>query len=94
MAEKSFYYLTEDEIRKMKEAVTRLAQRLKNIVSLKRSRAKRGVFDLQRTLRHNIQYGGVEARKPQGLGYGLGERRLDPRGRRRDRGLDDRRDSA
>jgi uncharacterized protein with von Willebrand factor type A (vWA) domain len=59
LAEKSFYYLTEDEIRKMKEAVTRLAQRLKNVVSIKRVRAKRGKFDLQRTLRHNTQYGGV-----------------------------------
>jgi len=59
LAEKSFYYLTEDEIRRMKEAVTRLAQRLKHIVSIKRQRAKRGKFDLQRTLRHNTQYGGV-----------------------------------
>jgi uncharacterized protein len=59
LAEKSFYYLTEDEIRRMKEAVTRLAQRLKHVVSVKRSRAKRGTFDLQRTLRRNIQYGGI-----------------------------------
>lgn len=59
LAEKSFYYLTEDEIRKMKEAVTRLAQRLKHVVSIKRQRAKRGKFDLQRTLRHNTQFGGV-----------------------------------
>jgi uncharacterized protein with von Willebrand factor type A (vWA) domain len=59
LAEKSFYYLTEDEIRRMKEAVTRLAQRLKNVVSIKRARAKRGKFDLQRTLRHNTQFGGV-----------------------------------
>ena len=28
LGEKSFYYLSEEEIRKMKEAVTRLAQRL------------------------------------------------------------------
>jgi len=59
LAEKSFYYLTEDEIRRMKEAVTRLAQRLKHVVSIKRTRAKRGAFDLQRTLRRNIQYGGI-----------------------------------
>jgi len=59
LAEKSFYYLTEDEIRKMKEAVTRLAQRLKHVVSIKRARAKRGTFDLQRTLRHNTQFGGI-----------------------------------
>ncbi len=59
LAEKSFYYLTEDEIRRMKDAVTRLAQRLKHVVSIKRSRAKRGAFDLQRTLRRNTQYGGI-----------------------------------
>jgi hypothetical protein len=59
LGEKSFYYLTEDEIRKMKEAVTRLAQRLRHVVSIKRSRAKRGSFDLQRTLRHNTQFGGI-----------------------------------
>lgn len=59
LAEKSFYYLTEDEIRRMKEAVSKLAQRLKNVVTIKRRHAKRGRFDLQRTLRHNLQYGGV-----------------------------------
>lgn len=59
LGEKSFYYLSEDEIRRMKEAVTRLAQRLKHVVSIKRTRAKRGTFDLQRTLRHNTQFGGV-----------------------------------
>ena len=59
LAEKSFYYLTEDEIRRMKEAVTRLAQRLKHVVSIKRQRAKRGAFDLQRTLRRNTRFGGI-----------------------------------
>lgn len=59
LAEKSFYYLSEDEIRRMKEAVTRLAQRLKNVVAIKRARARRGTFDLQRTLRRNLQFGGV-----------------------------------
>lgn len=59
LAEKSFYYLSEDEIRRMREAVTRLALRLKNVASIRRQRAKRGKFDLKRTLRHNLQYGGV-----------------------------------
>src|SRR5262249_58477006 len=31
LAEKSFYYLSEDELRRMREAVTKLAQRLKNV---------------------------------------------------------------
>ena len=59
LGEKTFYYLSEEEMRRMKEAVARLAQRLKNVVSIKRSRAKRGTFDLQRTLRHNTQFGGI-----------------------------------
>ena len=59
LAEKSFYYLSEEEIRRMKEAVAKLAQRLKNIVSIRRRRAKRGKFDLKDTLRKNLQYGGV-----------------------------------
>ncbi len=59
LAEKSFYYLSEDEIRRMKEAVTKLAQRLKNVVAIRRRRGKRGKFDLKATLRTNLQYGGV-----------------------------------
>jgi hypothetical protein len=35
----------------MKEAVTKLAQRLKHIIAIRRKRAKRGRFDLQQTLR-------------------------------------------
>ena len=59
LADKSFYYLSEDEIRKMREAVTKLAQRLKHVITIRRKRDKRGRFDLQRTLRKNLQYGGV-----------------------------------
>jgi uncharacterized protein with von Willebrand factor type A (vWA) domain len=59
LGEKSFYYLTEEELQKMNEAVARLAQRLKNIVSVRRKRAKRGRFDIKRTLRRNLEYGGV-----------------------------------
>jgi uncharacterized protein len=59
LAEKNFYYLSEDEIRRMKEAVAKLAQRLKNVVAIRRRQAKRGKFDLKDTLRKNLQYGGV-----------------------------------
>lgn len=59
LGEKSFFYLSEDEIRRMKEAVTKLAQRLKNVIAVKRKRAKRGKFDVKDTLRKNLQYGGV-----------------------------------
>jgi uncharacterized protein with von Willebrand factor type A (vWA) domain len=62
LAEKSFYYLSEDEIRRMKEAVAKLAQRLKNVVAIRRRQAKRGKFDLKDTLRKNLQYGGVPFR--------------------------------
>ncbi len=59
LAEKSFYYLSEEEIRKMNEAVARLAQRLKNVISVRRRRARRGRFDIKKTLRRNLEYGGV-----------------------------------
>jgi uncharacterized protein with von Willebrand factor type A (vWA) domain len=59
LGEKSFYYLTEDELRKMNEAVARLAQRLKNVISVRRKRAKKGRFDIKKTLRRNLEYGGV-----------------------------------
>jgi uncharacterized protein with von Willebrand factor type A (vWA) domain len=62
LAEKSFYYLSEDELRRMREAVTKLAQRLKNVVSIRRKRGKRGKFDLADTMRKNLQYGGVPFR--------------------------------
>jgi uncharacterized protein with von Willebrand factor type A (vWA) domain len=62
LAEKNFYYLSEDEIRRMKEAVAKLAQRLKNVVAIRRRQAKRGKFDLKDTLRKNLQYGGVPFR--------------------------------
>jgi uncharacterized protein len=62
LGEKSFFYLTEDEIRRMKEAVAKLAQRLKNVIAIKRKRAKRGKFDVKDTFRKNLQYGGVPFR--------------------------------
>jgi len=62
LGEKSFFYLSEDEIRRMKEAVTKLAQRLKNVIAIKRKHAKRGKFDVKDTLRKNLQYGGVPFR--------------------------------
>src|SRR5712664_4001501 len=51
LAEKSFYYLSEEEIRRMQEAVTKLAQRLRNVVSIRRKRARRGKFDSSDTMR-------------------------------------------
>jgi uncharacterized protein len=60
--EKSFYYLTEEEMERMRAAVTRLAERLKNVVALRRKSAKRGRLDPKRTLRSNLEYGAVPFR--------------------------------
>jgi hypothetical protein len=58
-ADKSFSFYTEDDIRRMNEAVARLAQRLKNRLSVRRKKALRGRFNVKATLRRNLQYGGV-----------------------------------
>jgi uncharacterized protein len=59
LADKSFAFYTEDDIRRMNDAVARLAQRLKNRLSVRRKKAARGRFDVKKTLRSNLQYGGV-----------------------------------
>ena len=59
LLEKSFYHLTEDEIRKMREVVDRLAQKIKNILTIRRKRMKRGKLDLHQTLRRNMVHGGI-----------------------------------
>jgi uncharacterized protein with von Willebrand factor type A (vWA) domain len=59
LADKSFAFYTEDDIRRMNDAVARLAQRLKNRLSVRRKKALRGRFNVKETLRKNLQYGGV-----------------------------------
>lgn len=59
LVEKSFYHLTEDEIKRMREVVTRLAQKIKNILSIRRRRLLKGKLDLHQTLRRNMARGGV-----------------------------------
>ena len=59
LLEKSFYNLTEDEIKKMREVVNRLAQRIKNVLSVRKRRLKRGKLDLRTMLRRNAGHGGV-----------------------------------
>jgi uncharacterized protein with von Willebrand factor type A (vWA) domain len=59
LLEKSFYNLTEDEIRQMREVVTRLAHRIKNILSIRKRRLKKGKLDLHTMLRRNMAHGGV-----------------------------------
>ena len=58
-ADKSFSFYTEEDIRRMNEAVARLAQRLKNRLSVRRKKAARGRFNVKATLRTNLQHGGV-----------------------------------
>ena len=59
LADKSFSFYTEDDIRRMNDAVARLAQRLKNRLSVRRKKAARGRFNVKKTVRKNLQYGGV-----------------------------------
>jgi uncharacterized protein with von Willebrand factor type A (vWA) domain len=59
LTEKSFGFYTAEDIKRMNEAVARLAQRLKNRLSVRRKKAVRGRFDVKETLRQNLQYGGV-----------------------------------
>jgi hypothetical protein len=59
LIEKSFYHLTEEEVRQMREVVNRLAQRIKNVLSIRRRRLQKGKLDLHQTLRRNMARGGV-----------------------------------
>ena len=59
LTEKSFYHLTEEEIARMREVVNRLAQRIKNVLSIRRKRLKHGKLDLHTTLRRNMARGGI-----------------------------------
>jgi hypothetical protein len=59
LQEKSFYHLTEEEIARMREVVNRLAQRIKNVLSVRKKRIKRGKLDLHQTLRRNMARGGI-----------------------------------
>jgi len=59
LLEKSLYHLTEEEVRKMREVVERLAQKIKNILTIRRRRMKRGKLDLHQTLRRNMSHGGI-----------------------------------
>ena len=59
LQEKSFYNLTEEDLRNMRDVVNRLAQKLKNIVSMRRKRQRKGKFDLKSTMRKNMGHGGL-----------------------------------
>jgi uncharacterized protein with von Willebrand factor type A (vWA) domain len=62
LLDKSFYYLSPTEIRRMREAVAALARRLKNAMAVRRKRVKRGRLDVKRTIRDSMEFGGVPFR--------------------------------
>jgi len=62
LLDKSFYYLSPSEIRRMREAVSALARKLKNMMSVRRKRMKRGRLDVKGTLRSSMEFGGVPFR--------------------------------
>lgn len=62
LLDKSFYYLSPSEIRRMREAVSALARRLKNVMSVRRKRTKRGRLDVKATMRSSLEFGGVPFR--------------------------------
>jgi uncharacterized protein with von Willebrand factor type A (vWA) domain len=62
LLDKSFYYLSPTEIRRMREAVSALARRLKNAMAVRRKRVKRGRLDVKRTIRDSMEFGGVPFR--------------------------------
>jgi uncharacterized protein with von Willebrand factor type A (vWA) domain len=62
LSQKSFAFYTEEDIRKMNDVVVQLARRFKNLLSLRRRRARRGRLDVSATFRKNLQYGGVPFR--------------------------------
>ena len=62
LLDKSFYYLSPAEIKKMREAVAALARRLKNIMAVRHKHTKRGRLDVKATLRASMEFGGVPFR--------------------------------
>ncbi len=59
IAEKSFASLREDEIRRLREEVVRLARKLRQQASYRPRRRRRGRLDVVRTLRRSFSTGGV-----------------------------------
>lgn len=56
---RNIYQLKPDEIKEMRELIKRFGQKMKNRISLRKKRVKRGSIDIKKTLRRNLQYGGV-----------------------------------
>jgi uncharacterized protein with von Willebrand factor type A (vWA) domain len=59
LGERNFSELTEKEIEEMRDVVKELVKKIKDVLSLRDRRVRRGRFDIKRTLRLSQQYGGV-----------------------------------
>ncbi len=59
LAGKPFNTLSEREIEQMRDVVARLIRRLKDKIAIQERRKQRGRFDIRKTLRHSLKYGGV-----------------------------------
>lgn len=59
LLDKNFFSLTPIDMDEMREVVAALGKKLENEMALRRKHALRGKFDVKRTLRHNMQFGGV-----------------------------------
>jgi uncharacterized protein len=58
-AGKAFSALTAEEIAEMKAVVAQLARKIKDALALRHRRTRKGRIDARRTIRKNLQYGGV-----------------------------------
>lgn len=68
-----FELLSEEEMRRLRDQVRRLAARLRSRASLRQKRGRNGRLDAKRTIRANLRYGGV----PMELRFRM--RRLRPK---------------
>ena len=59
MGERNFSELSEQEIEEMRDAVKALVRKIKDTLAIRERRFKRGRFDIKRTIRRSLQYGGV-----------------------------------
>jgi uncharacterized protein len=62
LSQKSLSTLTPQEVERMREVVKRLAEKLKSRLSRRRKVRRRGALSVRRTLRRNLESGGVPAR--------------------------------
>jgi uncharacterized protein len=65
---KFIYQLKPDEVREMRELIRRFGQKLRNRISLRKKKVRRGGFDVKKTLRMNLRFGGTPFNSITGTG--------------------------